>query len=86
MTSVIPKISKLSGLVHRVLGCNPGHMTLQGTNTYLVGSGARRLLIDAGEADKPEYCINLRSVLAEEQCTIKVLITYSVKKLTLIRI
>jgi len=70
MATVIPKVSRLSPHVVRVLGCNPGPMTLQGTNTYLVGSGSSRLLVDSGEGGRDEWLKGLQGVLQEEKCRV----------------
>lgn len=60
----IPLRQRLSPSIYSVLGLNPGPFTLAGTNTYLVGTGARRILIDTGEG-KPKYLGNLEVALRE---------------------
>ncbi|KAI3319035.1 putative metallo-beta-lactamase domain protein [Xylariaceae sp. AK1471] len=66
----LPEVERLSPACIRILGGNPSKFTLQGTNTYLVGTGSRRLLIDTGEG-KPSWLAALKKVLEEEKATIQ---------------
>jgi glyoxylase-like metal-dependent hydrolase (beta-lactamase superfamily II) len=50
------------------LGSNPGSYSLQGTNTYLVGTGSSRILIDTGEG-KRDYLTTLKEGMRQAGCT-----------------
>ncbi|CAH3845687.1 beta-lactamase-like protein 2 homolog [Pieris brassicae] len=71
MAAVIPTVTKLSSRIIRILGCNPGPMTLQGTNTYLIGTGKNRILLDTGDKDITEYQKHLSEVVGSEQVNIE---------------
>jgi len=60
-----PKTARLTPLVRRVLGLNPGLMTGPGTNTYLVGA-RQPILIDTG-AGVPDYVPLLTTFVATER-------------------
>ncbi|XXH01188.1 hypothetical protein Hte_007542 [Hypoxylon texense] len=66
----LPEVERLSPACIRILGGNPSKFTLQGTNTYLVGTGPNRLLIDTGEG-KPSWIDALKRTLDEEKATIQ---------------
>ena len=54
----------VSSRCFRVSGCNPGPHTLQGTNTYVLGGGQVKAIIDTGESSTSyEWLINLEGVL-----------------------
>ncbi|KAF9923848.1 hypothetical protein FBU30_006107 [Linnemannia zychae] len=61
----LPNIIRLSGRVIRVLGQNPSKFTLQGTNTYLIGKGPKKVLLDTGEG-VPDYIPLLQEALNKE--------------------
>ncbi|KAI1380221.1 metallo-beta-lactamase domain protein [Hypoxylon crocopeplum] len=61
---ILPDIEDVTDRVTRVLGDNPGPMQLQGTNTYLVGTGHSRILIDTAQG-MPEWIDRIATVLEE---------------------
>ncbi|KAG0348175.1 hypothetical protein BG004_005831 [Podila humilis] len=61
----LPNIVRLSERVVRVLGLNPSKFTLQGTNTYLIGKGLKKVLLDTGEGN-PDYIPLLKTALDKE--------------------
>ncbi|MEX2205080.1 MAG: MBL fold metallo-hydrolase [Myxococcota bacterium] len=61
----VPDIERWSPRVVVVRGQNPGPFTGPGTNTYLVGTGPRPLLIDTGSGE-PSYLPLLERALRED--------------------
>lgn len=65
--TLLPNVQLLSPLVGVALGQNPSMFTGPGTNTYLVGSGRKRLLLDTGSG-LDAYMPVLEEALARVGC------------------
>jgi glyoxylase-like metal-dependent hydrolase (beta-lactamase superfamily II) len=68
--TTLPDVDVWSSRVVVALGQNPGPFTGPGTNTYLVGTGERRLLLDPGQG-VPGYLPVLERALARAGCAIQ---------------
>ncbi|ETI19900.1 hypothetical protein G647_08915 [Cladophialophora carrionii CBS 160.54] len=72
----VPDVEQLTDRVIRILGQNPGKFTFQGTNTYVVGTGKRRILIDTGGGE-PKWARLVQSTLASSGISLShVLLTH----------
>lgn len=65
--TLLPNVEQLSSRVAVALGQNPSMFTGPGTNTYLVGTGKKRLLLDTGSGLE-EYMPVLEEALAAVGC------------------
>lgn len=65
--TTLPDIALLSPRVAVALGQNPSQFTGPGTNTYLVGTGPKRFLLDTGSGHD-EYMPVLEEAIAQAGC------------------
>ena len=64
----LPDVATWSDRVTVALGRNPSAFTGPGTNTFLVGTGPRRILLDTGDGGA-EYLPVLERAMAHSGCT-----------------
>jgi len=69
-------VESLSPFVWRILGQNPGPAPLQGTNTYLVGSGPERVLIDTSDGNKHWWPLVLNKLKEDNLYLTAVVLTH----------
>ncbi|KAJ2741691.1 Beta-lactamase-like protein 2 [Coemansia sp. BCRC 34301] len=75
MEKTIAAVEKISRGIVRVSGLNPGPFTLQGTNTYIIGHGSRRVLVDTGDGGQSQYFELLRQCLGTSRIN-RILLTH----------
>lgn len=63
----MPNTDRWTDCVFTALGQNPSAFTGPGTNTYLVGTGEEKILLDTGDG-RPEYLPILEQALDESGC------------------
>jgi len=68
-----PEIHRWSERVTAVLGLNPNLFTGPGTNTFLLGTGRRRILLDTGQG-KEGYPELLERALEEAGCELECIV------------
>ncbi|KAL8243606.1 hypothetical protein R6Q59_009864 [Mikania micrantha] len=72
----LPDVEQLTPRVLRILGQNPGKFTFQGTNTYVIGTGRQRLIVDTGGGEL-EWANLINKTLKAQGITIShVLLTH----------
>jgi glyoxylase-like metal-dependent hydrolase (beta-lactamase superfamily II) len=69
----LPDVDTWSDRVAVALGQNPSAFTGPGTNTYLVGTGRERILIDTGDG-RPDYLPVLERALSQAGCALQELV------------
>lgn len=69
----LAETTKISTSIIRILGGNPSKFTLQGSNTYLLGTGHSRILLDTGEG-RASWSSAIAQVLQSENCYISELL------------
>ncbi|RMZ83880.1 hypothetical protein DV737_g1428, partial [Chaetothyriales sp. CBS 132003] len=68
----LPNVERLSTNIIRVMGGNPSKQyTLQGSNTYILGSGSQRILLDTAQGF-PAWKNNLSTALQKYSCSISI--------------
>jgi ribonuclease/clavin/mitogillin len=65
--SILPDVDVWSERVVVALGQNPSAFTGPGTNTYLIGTGKKRILLDTGDG-RDEYLPVLEQALDRAEC------------------